>query len=102
MIDIRSVACLYSQIPFLDKTVPNLTKTQTLFFFLLFAVPKFAQVNEIIQRHCTPPEIVVTTINRASTTGTSFEIMYRNRFYNVTTFFALNSIFDNSHKITRC
>lgn len=39
-------------------------------------------------------------INRAGTTGARFEIMYRDGFYNVSTFFALNSISKNCHKIT--
>ena len=39
------------------------------------------------QRDCTPSEMVVTAINRAITTAASFEIMYGNRFYIVSTFF---------------
>ena len=61
----------------------------------------FAQFNEIIHRYCTiPSEIAMPAINGTGTAGTGFEIMYRNGFNNVPAFFALNSISNNSHKLT--
>ena len=80
-------------------SVPYLNISQTLFFFVWVPL-KLAQINKVIQRLCTPPEIIMSTVNRTSTARTSFEIVNGNGLNNVSTNLTLDCISDNSHNIT--
>ena len=55
---------------------PKLNKSQILFHFIILLL-KFAQIDEVIQRLCTPPEIIMPTINRTGATRTGLEIVNR-------------------------
>ena len=87
------------QAPGATIAVPYLNISQTLFFFVWVPL-KLAQINKVIQRLCTPPEIIMSTVNRTSTARTSFEIVNGNGLNNVSTNLTLDCISDNSHNIT--
>ena len=75
------------------------TITPILFRFNILLL-KFAQIDEVIQRICTPPKIIMSTVNGTGTARTSFEIVNGNGLYNVSTNLTLDCISENWHKIT--
>lgn len=75
------------------------TPTPILFRFNILLL-KFAQIDEAIQRLCTPPEIVMSTINGTGTARTCFEIVNGNGLNHVSTKLTLDCISENCHKIT--
>lgn len=77
------------------------TPTPILFRFNILLL-KFAQIDEVIQRLCTPPEIVMSTINGTGTARTCFEIVNGNGLNHVSTKLTLDCISENCHKIAHC
>ena len=75
------------------------TTTPILFRFNILLL-KFAQIDEVIQRLCTPPKIIMSTVNGTGTARTSFEIVNGSGLYNVSTNLTLDCISENCHKIT--
>lgn len=73
--------------------------TPILFRFNILLL-KFAQIDEVIQRLCTPPKIIMSTVNGTGTARTSFEIVNGNGLNNVSTNLTLDCISENWHKIT--
>ena len=84
------------QAPGAAIAVPNLNKSQILFHFIILLL-KFAQIDEVIQRLCTPPKIIMSTVNGTGTARTSFEIVNGSGLYNVSTNLTLDCISENCH-----
>ena len=70
------------------------TTTPILFCFNILLL-KFAQIDEVIQRLCTPPKIIMPTVNGTGTARTSFEIVNGSGLNNISTKLTLDCIFEN-------